>query len=203
MDHLSLFCTDVFVFRPPNAETLNPPLLQAILDERSREPGVSASQVGGWHSRPDIAQRTGPPYRPVMETIVDRVGQVLHRLAAQRGQPVPSHRWSVEAWSIVLERGGYSQPHHHRPSHFSVAWYVDAGEPPSEAHPLSGAFSLLDPRGQVGRVQGLDLWPPTLDIHPESGMLLIFPGWALHHVHPYAGERPRVVVSANLRIAPV
>lgn len=202
MECITPFSTDVFVFRPPEAEALNPPLRQALLAERQGGPGVSASEVGGWHSVPDLARRPGPPTRPVMQSIVRHTGEVVRQLAGRRGQTVPPLGWSVEAWAIILDEGGYNRPHDHHPAHFSAAWYVDAGEPPTDDHPLSGAFSVLDPRRATGVIPGLDLWPSSLDIRPESGMLIVFPAWLRHHVHPYRGERPRVVVSANLRLVP-
>ena len=32
-------------------------------------------------------------------------------------------------------------------------------------------------------------------------MLVIFPGWLMHHVHAYRGARPRVAISCNLTLA--
>ena len=199
MEHLSLFATDVLVFRPERAAALNAAVLPAILAASEAEAGVTASEVGGWHSTPDLAQR-GPPYRPVLDHIVRCVSEAARTVAARSGQPLPPFGWSVEAWAIVLESGGYNRPHDHQPAHFSVAWYVDAGDPPTPDHPMSGALSLLDPRGPIAQPPGGTLWPRTLDIQPESGMLVVFPSFVTHHVHPYFGSRPRVVVSANLRM---
>jgi hypothetical protein len=37
-------------------------------------------------------------------------------------------------------------------------------------------------------------------VRPENGMMLIFPGWLNHYVHPYWGERERISVAFNLMI---
>ena len=37
-------------------------------------------------------------------------------------------------------------------------------------------------------------------VRPESGLLVIFPSWLYHWVHPYAGESPRIAVSFNVTL---
>ena len=119
------------------------------------------------------------------------------RRVMARGLRVPPHGWSVQAWSIVLDPGGYNRVHDHASSHWSVAFYVDAGDP---ASPLGGALSFIDPRRSALTIPGLDLDPATLDVFPQTGMLVIFPGYLQHMVHPYDGTRPRIVISANLSV---
>lgn len=195
-DRIRAFSTDILVVQMTTAEALVP-LKQAILAERARHPGVSASQVGGWHSVPDLAQRPGDPYQPLISAIVQAVGSEFERLVTERGLTPPRYGWRVQAWSAVLDPGGYSRVHDHTRSNWSVAFYVDAGDPGS---PLGGALSFVDPRRSAITIPGLDLDPVILDIRPRTGMLVIFPGYLQHTVHPYDGTRPRIVVSANLSV---
>jgi hypothetical protein len=37
-------------------------------------------------------------------------------------------------------------------------------------------------------------------IVPRSGLLLLFPAWLYHYVHPYVGTVPRVCVAFNVTI---
>ena len=35
---------------------------------------------------------------------------------------------------------------------------------------------------------------------PEAGLLVIFPSWLYHWVHPYVGPTPRIAVSFNVAV---
>jgi len=132
-----------------------------------------------------------------MKSIVQTVGEQFERLAADRGLNLPRYGWAVQAWASVLDPGGYNRVHDHASSHWSVAFYVDAGDPASE---LGGVLSFLDPRRSSLNIPGVLVDPVTMDVTPRTGMLVIFPGYLQHMVHPYDGTRPRVVVSANLSV---
>ena len=65
-------------------------------------------------------------------------------------------------------------------------------------HPLSGILELLDPRAGVDAVTAPgDPYGEPVRIRPEAGLLVIFPSWLYHWVHPYEGQTPRVAVSFN------
>jgi hypothetical protein len=40
----------------------------------------------------------------------------------------------------------------------------------------------------------------TQAVTPEVGMLVLFPSWHLHAVHPYHGETERISIAFNARI---
>jgi hypothetical protein len=104
---------------------------------------------------------------------------------------------------MVCRDGGYVTPHDHADhSQFSVAWYADAGDADLALHPDSGRIVFQDPRRVPSRIAGLEIHPPAFTIAPETGMVVVFPGWLTHWVHPYRGTRPRVVISGNLRLEP-
>ncbi|EEA04372.1 hypothetical protein BH160DRAFT_0274 [Burkholderia sp. H160] len=42
----------------------------------------------------------------------------------------------------------------------------------------------------------------TFMIRPRSGMLVVFPGWLQHYVHPYRGTRPRIIIASNVVMSP-
>ena len=197
VEHVTLSHTDVVIARLPAVEALLPGLREELLAEREVHGGLQVSQVGGWHSVPDLAQRPDPGLRRVHEAIVAAVREVAWGAAAARGLALPPCRWSVQSWAIILDPGGYNRVHDHHESHWSVAYYLDAGDNPD---PASGALTLLDPRRFVPKIFGLELYPTALDVPPVTGQLVIFPGFVQHMVQPYRGTRPRVVLSANLSL---
>ena len=162
-------------------------------------PSWRVSNAGGaWHSAPDLASQGA--FRPVGEAIVAAVMEVFASLAAPRGgHPAVDAR--LTAWGMVTPRGGYVMPHDHaQRSDFSVVLPLDVGDADHEVHPQSGKLVLHDPRGVPSQVGGVELHPPQLTREHQVGTLIVFPGWVQHWVHPYRGERPRVVVSANVEL---
>lgn len=76
-------------------------------------------------------------------------------------------------WLMIYEKGDYAIPHDHFPSTMSVVYYVDVE---NNAAPIT--------------------FEDELDIHPETGKLIIFPSVIQHKVNKT--NTKRVVVGMNL-----
>jgi uncharacterized protein (TIGR02466 family) len=210
MDALRLFATPVFVYELASMEATNQQLAEALLRESSAQAGLRRSNVGGWHSLPDLAQRSEPCFTQLMQAIVAHVGHSVQALANEQAslgrRPAPAGdwlakvRWSVLAWAMVVGEGHYTELHDHGDAHWSVAYYVDAGDPPTESHPNSGLLGLVDPRRCGRPIPGLEQ-PSTVLIKPRSSVMVVFPGWLQHFVHSYAGTTPRICISANVTMS--
>ena len=83
-----------------------------------------------------------------------------------------------------------------RPFTWSGAYYVDAGEGVLGSG-MNGNIEFIDPRTGVG-----EAFSSVLRLRPESGAMVLFPGWLKHFVHPYRGTRPRISIAFNARIEP-
>ena len=46
-----------------------------------------------------------------------------------------------------------------------------------------------------------DPYGDPLRVRPQAGLLVLFPSWLYHWVHPYVGETPRIAVSFNATVA--
>ena len=195
---ISLFATPVVVFDLPEMEGVNAELAALLLDEERRVPSWQRANVGGWHSGPDLAQRQVPAIQTLIRAIVDRVGLTVSTLAADASIPdLPRFRYGVTAWAMIMRDGHYVVPHDHGEAHFSVAYYVDAGD---DAPAPSGRLAFLDPRRGGRAIPGM---PTAFDVAARTSALAIFPGWLQHHVHAYRGQRPRICISANLAMDPL
>ncbi len=105
---------------------------------------------------------------------------------------------SLTAWATICRADAYHAPHSHPDSAWSGVYYVDAGAP-SPDRPLSGVLEFLDPRAGVEAVTAPgDPYGEPVRVMPEAGLLVIFPSWLYHWVHPYAGHAPRIAVSFNV-----
>lgn len=197
---LSLFSTPITVFDLPDMEATNRELAERFLAEEQTVPSWHRANVGGWHSAPDLGLRSEPCYRTLLRAIVDRVASVVGALAADAGAPPPRFRYGLTGWAMILRQGGYVITHDHGDSHWSVAYYVDAGD---DAPAPSGRLVFLDPRRSGRTIPDLALAASTFEVAARTGALVIFPGWLQHYVHAYRGDRPRICVSCNLVMDPI
>jgi uncharacterized protein (TIGR02466 family) len=196
--HLPLFATPLSMYESPDMGEINGDITARLVDESVSVASVRRSNVGGWHSQPNLALRPEPCFRNLLQYIVTRVRETGDGLARQSGQGLPAMRIGVHAWAMVMRNGDYTIPHDHAEAHWSTVYYTDAGDADEAAHPDSGLLALVDPR-QGGRpMPGLDLLGTTFTARPQTGRLLVFPGWLLHYVNAYRGQRPRVAISCNV-----
>jgi hypothetical protein len=102
------------------------------------------------------------------------------------------------SWASVYKAGDYCMPHSHPRTMGSVLYVLDLGDGSNEA---DGRFCFADPR-----------MPPCCQEEPgymstpgapplQPGMMMLFPGQAVHFVTPYRGKRPRITMSWNLNHA--
>ena len=197
---IGLFATPVVVFELPDMDELNQALSARFLAEERAVPSWERANVGGWHSVPDLAGRADPALRAVLQRIVEHVRVNVAALAADAALELPSYRYGLTAWAMVMRDGHYVTPHDHGDTHWSAAYYVDAGD---AAPAPSGALAFLDPRRCGRMIPGVELFPSTFVIAPRTSALVIFPGWLQHYVHAYRGARPRICISCNVTMESV
>lgn len=203
MDRFALFPTPLFVYDVPNIEDVNRELGMRLRAEAEASPGLRRANVGGWHSPPDLALRTDSCYRAMMKMVIDHVGATHSKIVAERGlPPSPPWRFAAQAWAMVMRHGDYTITHDHGDADWSTTYYVDAGDSDFERTPESGALSVIDPRRSGRPIPGLELGT-TFTIRPRTGMLVVFPGWLQHYVHPYGGTRPRISIACNVTMSPM
>ena len=194
-----LFASPVFLSRPPGQEGLRQELRDTLLAEAAGAPGVVRSNVGGWHSPSDLLERPQPCFQALGKLMLAGFREVLRKQAEAQGKVVdPAMRIGGSAWAMVMGPGDYSQPHHHGDAHWAGVYYVDVGDQPPETPAPAGFLSFLDPRGPLKGGDPLELFSTRQDLRPVDGLLVFFPGWLQHHVHPYKGVRKRVSISCNL-----
>jgi uncharacterized protein (TIGR02466 family) len=203
MDRFSLFPTPLFVYDVPNVEDMNCELGERLRAEAQASPGVRRANVGGWHSSPDLALRPDPCYRAMMKLIVDHVSATHSKIVSTKGvAPSPPWGFAAQAWAMVMRDGDYTIAHDHGEAHWSTSYYVDAGDADLDRTPDSGALAVLDPRRSGRPIPGLESGS-TFTIRPRTGMLVVFPGWLQHYVHPYRGTHPRISISCNVTMSPM
>lgn len=195
---LRLFETPLLVLDLPEPQALNAAVLAWLPERRARDPGIQRANGGGWHSTPDLTISREPLCQELMQTLVGVSQHALRAHYGRNGQPVPPFGAAAQAWLMVLGPNDYVLPHDHAGAHWSAAYYVDPGDGPTDGP--SGCIAFVHPVTGLPQVPGLPTEPTEFSIRPRAGMLVLFPAWLKHYVHPYRGARERVVVSFNLTL---
>jgi uncharacterized protein (TIGR02466 family) len=193
------FPTLIGQLRVPDPEVMNRDLQALILAEEVEYPSLGRSNIGGWHSRPNFLCRR----EPAVAALVTWLSSALRRIIdATANANTFKGTLSVSAWATISRAGAYHAPHSHPDSAWSGVYYVNSGSD-SPDRPLSGFLEFLDPRAGVDAVTAPgDPYGEPFRVRPQTGLLLIFPSWLYHWVHPYAGHIPRIAVSFNATLAP-
>jgi uncharacterized protein (TIGR02466 family) len=200
LDVTPAFPTLIGSLRVPDAGAMNRDLQALILAEEAKYSSLGRSNIGGWHSRPDFLTRPEPAVAALITWLTCAVSRMVDATA---GPGTFKGTLSVSAWATVCRAGAYHAPHSHPDSAWSGVYYVDAGAH-AEDRALSGVLEFLDPRAGVEAVTAPgDPYGEPVRVRPEPGLLVIFPSWLYHWVHPYAGHTPRIAVSFNATLAPI
>jgi len=65
----------------------------------------------------------------------------------------------------------------------------------------SGVLGFLDPRAGAEAVTAPgDPYGEPHRVRPDDGLLVVFPSWLFHWVHPYTGRTPRIAVLFNATV---
>jgi uncharacterized protein (TIGR02466 family) len=194
-DTLLAFPTPIHQARYNGVGELNAEVAKRILALRTKSAGVQKSNIGGWHSEATLLQDLGEPYgsqlgRMFVESVRALLGNLFEGMEA-----LPT-RVNVDAWAIVNEAGHSNQPHIHAGCAWSGVYYV-AVEPG-----MGGEIYFQDPRTEAvmcPHPYNLLGTAALVTIAPSPGLMLVFPSFVYHGVHPYRGTQPRISIAFNLR----
>ncbi|MFL6352503.1 MAG: 2OG-Fe(II) oxygenase family protein [Bryobacteraceae bacterium] len=192
------FPTLIGQLRVPDPEVMNRDLQALILAEELEYSSVGRSNIRGWHSRPDFLKREDAAVSSLRTWLTWALRRMIDATA---GANAFDGALSASAWATICRAGAYHAPHSHPDSAWSGVYYVNAGSD-SPDQPLSGVLEFLDPRAGVDAVTAPgDPYGEPFRVRPQAGLLVIFPSWLYHWVHPYTGQTPRIAISFNATVA--
>ncbi len=193
-----LFATPMLRTSCPEWQQVNPRLRELILEHEAGDPGQHQSNVGGWHSKPDLMNWPAPEIQTLKSWMIQATKIMTKATSGAKGEI--SGKLELHAWANVSRRGAYNKIHSHPGHGWSGTYYVDLGQPDSGA-PDSGLIEFIDPR------VGADMVPLPGDpfgrkqrIAPEPGMMIMFPAWLPHYVNPFQGDGERISIAFNVNI---
>ncbi len=113
--------------------------------------------------------------------------------------------WTVQGWANINRFTDYHDAHNHPFSYLSGTYWVrmPRGEEklPGRSDRRASCISFYDPRGpavNMTAIQGDPYVDPEYTIRPEPGMLMLWPAFVSHFVHPNLSKDVRVSISFNI-----
>ena len=111
--------------------------------------------------------------------------------------------WQIHAWANINRLGDYHDAHNHPHCYLSGTYYVkvptgrDAG---SRKDLRPNHITFYDPRAGVNMVAIKDdpYVDPEFTVMPEPGLLMLWPSFLHHFVHPNLSKETRVSISFNI-----
>ena len=195
-----LFSAPVLQFIWQDCEELNQSLKTLFFEKREELPAERMSNAGGWQSPKTLQTWEAPCVSELIKKIDLAVLLLISEYLPQE-EIATLKRWHVAAWANINEHGDYNMLHNHAGGMWSGVYYVDAGTTDAE-HPFSGVLTFRNPTLAALAVDNLrvpeqlrKLFRSEYSISPKTGLMLLFPSWLEHMVHPYFGSTPRISVS--------
>jgi len=194
-----VFATLVGKFQFPEADGLNEWLKQSILERERTTPSDDFANQGGWHSPSDFLEWPGEGVAVLRNWISETLSQMVaatYQLPEVQGRPMPSKGgFRVHAWANVSRRGHYHRMHNHPSSAWSGCYYVTSTSQPDS---LAGVLEFYDPRPftEMVHTPGSPYGQRML-VRPAPGLMVLFPSWLYHFVHPCNSDEPRISVAFN------
>ena len=198
MQLANLFSTPVALHEQADLAALNKEITDILVRESETLPSLTRSNLGGWHSGYDLQNRPEACFQKLNQLIIAAAQQTGEAIAKQSGRKLVPVTATTQKWAMVMRHGDSSKPHCHSDASWASVYYPDVGDDVEKAHPGSGAITFVDPRSGFLYIPGLEMAVGEFVVNPKAGQLLVFPGWLMHYVNPYKGQRPRVSIACNV-----
>lgn len=191
------FITPILTSYWLNSEDFNQKLKNVILKHAKKFPGIQKSNVNGYHSEVDFIHKN----EPLINELKNRILQGCRAMAEYYGlTKTAALEIKLAGWANIMTHGNYHRLHNHPDSHWSGVYYIDTGTPDPDQSP-NGYLQFNDPRPGANRISSKSLeLTPTYSVAPQSGLMVIFPSYLEHYVHPFFGVGERVSIAFNARL---
>ncbi len=141
--------------------------------------------------------------RPEISWLKGRIDETMIEYLQMLGMNYPIH-WTVQGWPNVNRFGDYHDYHNHPRAYLSGTYYAkmpkhqEKLETRGDVRP--GCITFYDPRygANMNAIKGDPYVDPEHTVKPEPGLLMMWPGFINHFVHPNLSKELRVTISFNI-----
>lgn len=188
-------------------------LLARVFRAMRAADGNAGEAAAFYSSRDNLLQRVDlPEFHALFVFIADALQRTVK---AANAHVWPQARLSLKleivgSWFQIQNQGAFHDIHTHGNCSWSGVYYVQL-DPQSQRRrhkvlgDLNGTTRFYGPyQGYLGGAYmdmgNAYLQQPHFDVHPEAGMLVLFPACLNHKAMPYDGDSDRIIVSFNAQI---
>ncbi len=178
----------------PGHQQANEVLAEYIEDLDAQGANMTTDYLGG-----NLLTHEHPAVQWLRECINKTVIDYFHELGMDY-----NIKWSLQGWANINRMGDYHDSHNHPHAYLSGTYYVRM----PEANPTAGrrndlrpgCITFYDPRGPVNMsaIKGDPYVDPEFTVHPKPGLIMLWPSFLHHFVHPNLSREPRISVSYNV-----
>jgi len=209
---IAFFETPVAYCQLTDGESFLNEIEQVVRQRREQDPGVSRSNIGGWHSDTRMLEWGGEPARVLGEKVIS----IAKRMTYFEDASPDAFDWPLQMWANITPKGGMNDIHVHPGNLWATVLYLDMGRDAtdlerSDAKDVGGNFFIEDPRFPLSvmrntgmRMIGIDGKPQDIqqEFKLNRGDIVVFPAWLRHGVRPYTGEQERISIAVNIDAVP-
>lgn len=178
----------------PGHDAPNKVLVEVIegLEKENRD--LTTDYLGG-----NLMVNSHPAVQWLRDCINKTVIDYFHQL--EMGYPI---NWSLQGWANINRTGDYHDPHNHPHAYLSGTYYVRVPDAApvvgSRRDVRPGCISFYDPRGAVNMtaIRRDPNIEAEFTVTPRAGLILLWPAFLQHFVHPNLCRQPRVSISFNV-----
>jgi hypothetical protein len=198
----SAFATPICVHFLPVATEVNAELRPLII-ERMQASGTPEGI--GWRSEPDFESWGGLG----AQTLFRMLRELADSMTATRAGGRVSFPWIAAACADVRHKGEAYESGRRAGAFWAGVYFVDDGYAKSDDESLGGECELLDPRGYLPgympphlgfRIPGGTTAGMSEIIRPQSGMIVMHPGWMTRGERRFEGAGQRVSIEFELAL---
>lgn len=186
--HKDLFFPTTIYVKDIGTPELNKDLEKNILNLSKNDPGISKSNIKGWHSQNKIYEM--PEYRELGKLLFDMQNQIYEEEGLEPSPVIGN------MWANINPKGAFNTSHIHSNCLWSGVYYVRT---PNNC----GNLNIKDPRAVS--LMTLPSYNKKLKPHqwrevsynPVAGRCIMFPSWLEHYVEPNQSDDIRISISFN------
>jgi uncharacterized protein (TIGR02466 family) len=178
----------------PSADAANAVLVDYILNLEQAH-----SQLTTDYQSQNLFEQPHPAIQWLNQCVRKTMGDYLRKSGVS-----VSVQWDLQGWANVNRTGDYHMMHNHPHSYLSGTYYVSTpaqlvtSQQRNDLNP--GDISFFDPRTQanITAIAGDPQFDPEFRVSPTSGLLILWPSFLHHAVHPNFADQPRISISFNV-----
>ncbi|MEZ5492232.1 MAG: TIGR02466 family protein [Gammaproteobacteria bacterium] len=204
---MGLFETPIAYCQLQGGEEFLQDLEAIVRRRRDEDPGLSRSNIGGWHSDTRMLEWGGEPARKLGETVIS----IARRMTHFKESSPDAFDWPLQMWANVTPQGGMNDMHVHPGNLWAAVLYLDLGREADAPLDVGGNFFVEDPRFPMTVMRNTGMRLISADGNPQDiqtefrlqrGDIVVFPAWLRHGVRPYKGSRERISIAVNIDAVP-